>query len=91
MCPNNRRQLGLLHPVNLTGAVPHRSSPRSYQFVSTPSSQSFAFESDSLSVRHVTPHDQWNLLLLELLLRNEQRISLALKVDQNRRVHADLE
>jgi hypothetical protein len=42
----------------------------------------------SLSIRHVPPHDERNLLLSELLDSNLQRIRLALKINQDGRVHA---
>lgn len=43
---------------------------------------------DSLSVRHVSPHDQGYLLLSQLLDSNLQRIGFSFQVNKNWRIHA---
>lgn len=44
-----------------------------------------------LSIRHIPAHDKRNLLLAQLLDGNLQGICLALEIDQDGSVHADLQ
>lgn len=42
-----------------------------------------------LSVRKVSPNDQRNLLLIEFLESNLERIGLAFKINQNGSIHTE--
>lgn len=45
---------------------------------------------DLQSIRHISPHNQWNFLFAKFLDRNLQWICLTFKIHENRGVHATL-
>lgn len=72
----------------LTAAAPHKSSPHSYK--GQHGGQVSQEPGDVLSIGHVSPHNQGNLLLPQLLDGYLKWVGLSLEVDKNRGIHAML-
>lgn len=88
-----KKKKGFRRNDNLLIISAHRSSnPRNYHPQSAPHSPSPHphIETNLLSVRKVPPNHQRDFLLLQLLERNLQRITLSARIHQHRRIHTSL-